>query len=196
MLALRSALSPSGATAPDGFEGLIGRHPEMVKIYQLITQIATTPATVLISGESGTGKELVARAIHRRSDRSTQPFVAVNVRGDSRHAGRVRAVRPREGRLHRRASRRKLGKFELAARRHALPGRDRRRCRLDLQAKLLRALQEREIERLGGSRPIAGGRPGAGCRQRGPATGGPRPRRSATTSTTGSTWCRCTAAAA
>src|SRR5678816_4395782 len=65
VLALRSALSPTAATAPDGFEGLIGRHPEMVKIYQLITQIATTPATVLISGESGTGKELVARAIHR-----------------------------------------------------------------------------------------------------------------------------------
>src|SRR5438046_10247641 len=51
----------------------------MVKIYQLITQIADTPTTVLITGESGTGKELVARAIHRRSPRRDQPFVAVNV---------------------------------------------------------------------------------------------------------------------
>src|SRR5256712_11305161 len=51
----------------------------MVKIYQLITQLAETTTTVLITGESGTGKELVARAIHRRSPRRDQPFVAVNV---------------------------------------------------------------------------------------------------------------------
>src|SRR5439155_1582937 len=81
VLCLRSALAgntPEPGSGP-GFDGLVGRHPEMVKIYQLITQIADTPTTVLIMGESGTGKELVARAIHNRSERRGQPFVAVNV---------------------------------------------------------------------------------------------------------------------
>jgi DNA-binding NtrC family response regulator len=153
VLALRSALSPSGATAADGFEGLIGRTPEMVKVYQLITQIATTPATVLISGESGTGKELVARAIHRRSDRSTQPFVAVNVAAIPDTLVESELFGHEKGAFTS-AHARRLGKFELA---HGgtLFLDEIGSLRLDLQAKLLRALQEREIERLGGSRPIA-----------------------------------------
>src|SRR5207249_4675664 len=71
VLCLRSALAgntPEPGSGP-GFDGLVGRHPEMVKIYQLITQIADTPTAVLIMGESGTGKELVARAIHNRIER-------------------------------------------------------------------------------------------------------------------------------
>jgi DNA-binding NtrC family response regulator len=76
---LRSALLPTGAVPTHGFEGMMGRHPEMVRLYQLIGQIAPTPTTVLITGESGTGKELVARAIHTQSERRAQPFVAVNV---------------------------------------------------------------------------------------------------------------------
>src|SRR5256886_5516175 len=79
VLCLRSALAPSGWESANAFEGLVGRHAEMVRIYQLITQLAETTTTVLITGESGTGKELVARAIHRRSPRRDQPFVAVNV---------------------------------------------------------------------------------------------------------------------
>src|SRR5262249_58645998 len=59
-----------------GFDALIGRHPSMVKLYELIAQVAQTPATVLIAAESGTGKELVARAIHRQGPRRGQPFVA------------------------------------------------------------------------------------------------------------------------
>ncbi|HEX5816684.1 MAG TPA: sigma 54-interacting transcriptional regulator, partial [Methylomirabilota bacterium] len=79
VLCLRSVLTPSGVEASVGFEGMVGRHPEMVRVYQLITQIAPTPTTVLITGESGTGKELIARAIHHKSERAVQPFVAVNV---------------------------------------------------------------------------------------------------------------------
>src|SRR5204863_212432 len=62
VVSLRSALAGGGAETSVGFEGLVGRHPEMARLYQLITQIAPTPTTVLITGESGTGKELVARA--------------------------------------------------------------------------------------------------------------------------------------
>ena len=62
-----------------GFNELVGRHPSMVRLYELIAQVAQTHATVLITAESGTGKELVARAIHRQSARRGQPFVAVNL---------------------------------------------------------------------------------------------------------------------
>jgi len=60
------------------FDEIVGQHPEMQKLYRLVTNVARTPTTVLITGESGTGKELIARAIHRQSPRRDKPFVAVN----------------------------------------------------------------------------------------------------------------------
>ena len=62
-----------------GFDQLVGRHPKMVRLYEMIAQVAQTHATVLVTAESGTGKELVARAIHNQSPRRDQPFVAVNL---------------------------------------------------------------------------------------------------------------------
>ena len=62
----------------EGFEELIGQSPKMKAVYEYLGAVAPTPATVLVRGESGTGKELVARAIHRRSDRKDKPFIAVN----------------------------------------------------------------------------------------------------------------------
>ena len=153
VLCLRSALAGSGVETGDRtFHGMVGRHPEMVRVYQLITQIADTPTTALITGESGTGKELVARAIHERSPRSAQAFVAVNV------AALPDALVESELFGHERgaftgAYARKLGKFELAHGGTIFLD-EIGSLRLDLQAKLLRALQEREIERLGGVRPI------------------------------------------
>jgi DNA-binding NtrC family response regulator len=152
VLCLRSALTPPGVAPADGFEGLVGRHPEMVRIYQLVTQIAPTSTTVLITGESGTGKELVARAIHQRSDRSAQPFVALNVAAipdtliESELFGHERGAFTG-------AHARRLGRFELA---HGgtLFLDEIGSLRLDLQTRLLRALQEREIERLGGTRTV------------------------------------------
>jgi DNA-binding NtrC family response regulator len=154
VVSLRSALAGS---APDpgsglGFESLVGRHPEMVKIYQTIAQIADTPTTVLITGESGTGKELVARAIHRCSERRGQPFVAVNVAAlpdtliESELFGHEKGAFTG-------AHARKLGKFELAHGGTVFLD-EIGSLRLDLQTKLLRALQEHEIERLGGVRPV------------------------------------------
>jgi two-component system response regulator AtoC len=153
VLCLRSALAGSGFEPGDKtFHGMVGRHPEMVRIYQLITQIAETPTTVLVLGESGTGKELVARAIHQRSPRAGQPFVAVNVAAIPEALVESELFGHEKGAFTG-AHARKLGKFELA---HGgtLFLDEIGSLRLDLQAKLLRALQEREIERLGGVRPV------------------------------------------
>jgi DNA-binding NtrC family response regulator len=152
LVSLRSALAEGPPAAPHGFAGMVGRHAEMVRIYQLIGQIAATPATVLITGESGTGKELIARAIHHESDRRGAPFVAVNVAAipetllESELFGHERGAFTG-------AHARKLGRFELAHGGTVFLD-EIGSLRLDLQAKLLRVLQEREIERLGGTRPV------------------------------------------
>ncbi|HYE91890.1 MAG TPA: sigma-54 dependent transcriptional regulator, partial [Terriglobales bacterium] len=152
VVSLRSALAEGPPAAPNGFGGMVGRHPAMMRIYQLIAQIAETPATVLITGESGTGKELIARAIHHQSDRRTAPFVAVNVAAipdtliESELFGHERGAFTG-------AHARKLGRFELAHGGTVFLD-EMGSLRLDLQTKLLRVLQEREIERLGGNRPV------------------------------------------
>ena len=155
VVGLRSALSGSlsdGSGGAGAFEGMVGRHPEMVRIYQVVTQIATTPTTVLITGESGTGKELVARAIHARSGRRGQPFVAINVAAIPDTLIESELFGHEKGAFTG-AHARKLGRFELAHGGTVFLD-EIGTLRLDLQAKLLRALQEREIERLGGVRPV------------------------------------------
>ncbi len=153
VLCLRSVLAPAGVPTVDGFEGLVGRHPEMVRVYQMITQIAATPnTTVLITGESGTGKELVARAIHQRSERSAQPFVAFNVAAIPDTLIESELFGHEKGAFTG-AHVRRLGRFELAHGGTIFLD-EIGSLRLDLQTRLLRALQEREIERLGGSRTV------------------------------------------
>ncbi|HEY7650593.1 MAG TPA: sigma-54 dependent transcriptional regulator [Methylomirabilota bacterium] len=151
VLCLRSALAGSGVETA-GFEGMVGRHPEMIRIYQLLTQIAETPATVLISGESGTGKELIARAVHRRSARRDQPFVAMNVAAIPETLLESELFGHEKGAFTG-AHARKLGKFELAHGGTVFLD-EIGSLRLDLQTKLLRVLQEREVERVGGIRPV------------------------------------------
>jgi DNA-binding NtrC family response regulator len=147
MVYLRSELARR-----EDFEELVGRHPAMQRLHQLIAQVARNPVTVLIVGESGTGKELVARAIHRQGPTRDGPFVPVNVAAisesliESELFGHEKGAFT--GALHR-----KLGKFELA---HGgtLFLDEIATLRPDLQAKILRVLQEREIERVGGTRRI------------------------------------------
>jgi len=152
VVSLRSALAEAPPVAANGLAGMVGRHREMLRIYELIGQVAATPATVLITGESGTGKELIARAVHSQSDRRAAPFVAVNVAAipdtllESELFGHERGAFTG-------AHARKLGRFELAHGGTVFLD-EIGSLRLDLQAKLLRVLQEREIERLGGSRPV------------------------------------------
>jgi DNA-binding NtrC family response regulator len=152
VLGLRAAMEPAGVSSAEGFEGMVGRHPEMVRIYQLVTQIATTPTTVLITGESGTGKELVARAIHHSSDRRGHAFVAVNVAAIPDALVESELFGHEKGAFTG-AHARRLGRFELAQGGTIFLD-EIGSLRLDLQTKLLRALQEREIERLGGVRPV------------------------------------------
>jgi DNA-binding NtrC family response regulator len=152
VLCLRSALAPAAGAPQEGFEGLVGRHADMVRIYQLVTQVAPTLTTVLITGESGTGKELVARAIHQRSERSAQAFVAVNVAAIPDTLIESELFGHEKGAFTG-AHARRLGRFELAHGGTIFLD-EIGSLRLDQQTRLLRALQEREIERLGGGRSV------------------------------------------
>jgi len=131
---------------------IVGRSPKMRQIFDFITRVADTNATVLISGESGVGKELIARAIHQHSQRHGNPFVAVNCAAISEHLveselfGHERGAFTGAVEMHR-------GKFELANTGTLLLD-EVGSLRLDLQAKLLRVLQEREFERVGGSKML------------------------------------------
>src|SRR5437867_7415663 len=134
------------------FDEIVGQHLEMQKLYRLVTHVARTPTTVLITGESGTGKELIARAIHRQSPRRDKPFVAVNPAAIAETLVESELFGHEKGAFTG-AFQRKLGKFELAQG-GTLFLDEIATLRPELQAKLLRVLQEREIERVGGTRPV------------------------------------------
>ena len=111
-------------------EELRGDSPAIGRVRALLARAAASEASVLLAGESGTGKELVARALHARSARRDGPFVAVNARRARRHARRERALRPREGGLHRRRRAPARPPRDRAPR-DALPRRDGRDGALD-----------------------------------------------------------------
>ncbi|MEK7710207.1 MAG: sigma-54 dependent transcriptional regulator, partial [candidate division NC10 bacterium] len=147
VLYLRSELASA-----HGFDEVVGRHPAMVRIYERIAQLAETTATVLITGESGTGKELIARALHRQGPRRERAFVAVNLAAIPEPLLESELFGHEKGAFTG-AYQKKPGKFEVA---HGgtLFLDEVGTLRVDLQAKLLRVLQEREIERIGGTRTI------------------------------------------
>jgi two-component system response regulator AtoC len=134
------------------FVDIVGRDEKMVEIFDLVGQVADSDATVLVTGESGTGKELIARAIHRQSRRSQRPFVAVNCTAIPEHLIESELFGHERGAFTG-AVQRRIGKFELAHGGTLLLD-EIGSMRLDMQTKLLRALQEREIERVGGERTI------------------------------------------
>jgi len=134
------------------FVDIVGRDEKMLEIFELIKRVADSDATVLITGESGTGKELIARAIHQQSQRVQRPFIAVNCTAIPEHLIESELFGHERGAFTG-AVQRRIGKFELA---HTgtLFLDEIGSMRLDMQAKLLRVLQEREIERVGGERTI------------------------------------------
>ncbi|MGQ9508675.1 MAG: PEP-CTERM-box response regulator transcription factor [Thermodesulfobacteriota bacterium] len=137
----------------DAFEGMIGTSPQMQAIFNSIRKVATTDAPVLIIGESGTGKELVARAIHRLSERGNGPFVVINCSAIPETLLESELFGHEKGAFTGAHIQRK-GRFEMA---------DGGTLFLDeigeispaLQVKLLRFLQEQRIERVGGREEIS-----------------------------------------
>ena len=136
----------------DGFEDLVGRSDSMKEVFRLVDRVANSSATVLVTGESGTGKELIARAIHQRSDRANKPFIRVNCAAlpetllESELFGHERGAFT--GAIERR-----VGRFELAHTGTLLLD-EISETSLGLQSKLLRILQEREFERVGGAKTV------------------------------------------
>ena len=131
---------------------MVGESPPMREVYQFVSRVAARESTVLIQGESGTGKELVARAIHSNSARADRPFVAINC------AAIVDTLLESELFGHEKgaftgAVGQKKGKLEMAEGGTVFLD-EIGELAAPLQAKLLRVLQEREFERVGGQRPI------------------------------------------
>ncbi|OQX88269.1 hypothetical protein B6D60_02425 [candidate division KSB1 bacterium 4484_87] len=134
------------------FSNIIGKSGPMQDVLKLVGQVAESDATVLIRGESGTGKELIARALHYNSLRKNKPMITVNCPSipesliESELFGHVRGAFTG-------ALRDRKGKFELAEGSTIFLD-EIGDLKLDLQARLLRVLQEKEIERVGDSKPI------------------------------------------
>lgn len=135
-----------------GYSGMVGKSRHMRQLYELIEKVAPTPSSVLITGESGTGKELVAKAIHFNSPRASAPFITVNCAALAENLLESELFGHERGAFTGAVAMRK-GRFELA---------DSGTLFLDeigeiplaLQSKLLRAIQEKNFERVGGSKTL------------------------------------------
>ncbi len=152
-LMAQNRLLKEDARRAGGFGRIIGDCRSMRAVFAVVAKVAATKATVLITGESGTGKELIARAIHEQSPRADEPFVAVNCMALTETLLESELFGHEKGSFTGASARRK-GRFELA---------DKGTLFLDevgeiapsLQVKLLRVLQERTFERVGGNQPIS-----------------------------------------
>ena len=139
------------------FENIVGKSEPMLKIFDLVAQVANSRSTVLLQGESGTGKEVIAKAVHLNSPRRDRPFVPVNTGSmptdllESTLFGHVKgaftsAVASKKG-LFEMADKGTLFLDEIGT------------MGMDTQAKILRVLQDRQFMHLGGVQEIPGGRP-------------------------------------
>jgi len=147
-----STLGGRKAQWPAGGPHIVGQHSSMQRVLILARQVAKSKATVLISGESGTGKEMFARCLHAWSDRAGGPFVAVNCAALPEHLLESELFGHEKGAFTGAISR-KMGKFELANGGTILLD-EISEMDMALQAKLLRVLQESEIDRVGGTETL------------------------------------------
>jgi DNA-binding NtrC family response regulator len=137
----------------DGQPRLLGSSPAIAKVYDMIARVADTQATVLVTGESGTGKELVARSLHEAGCRRDEPFVAVNCAAIPEHLLESELFGHERGAFTG-AVAQKAGRFERANG-GTLFLDEIGDMSLVLQAKILRALEAREVERVGGTAPVS-----------------------------------------
>ncbi len=153
LAAVPSQTPQDDKNAPQGERfAIIGEHSAMQRILALAKQVAKSKATVLIQGESGTGKEMIARYLHHMSDRAAAPFIAVNCAALPEHLLESELFGHEKGAFTG-AVARKLGKFEMANRGTMLLD-EISEMDLGLQAKLLRVLQEGELDRVGGAEAV------------------------------------------
>jgi two-component system, NtrC family, response regulator AtoC len=151
----RSNLYPPEATdegPAKGKFGLVGDSPEMHSIFEVIGKVADTPSTVLITGESGTGKELVAKALHEQSSRKGGPFIKINCAAIPKTLMESELFGYEKGAFTG-ATSSKPGRFELADA-GTLFLDEIGEIPVEMQVKLLRAIQESEFERVGGLKTI------------------------------------------
>ncbi|HLW19406.1 MAG TPA: sigma 54-interacting transcriptional regulator [Cyclobacteriaceae bacterium] len=134
------------------YEEMIGESSALVNVFKSISQVAPTDYTVLILGETGTGKELIARAVHNRSSRKNKALIKVNCAALPPQLIESELFGHEKGSFTG-ATERRIGKFELA-RGGTIFLDEIGELPIDLQPKLLRVLQEREVERVGGKGPI------------------------------------------
>jgi two-component system, NtrC family, response regulator AtoC len=148
----KEIISLKAEIRPFVFESMVGKSVQMKKIFDLIKEVGKNQSTVLITGESGTGKELIARAIHSSSPRRDKPFIAVDCATIPEHLVESELFGHEKGSFTD-ATVQKTGRFELANfgtlfldEIGNLP--------LDIQAKILRVIEERELVRVGGVKTI------------------------------------------
>lgn len=151
-LELENARLSSRLAGQQDFPEIVGESSQMRKVFKIVETVAETAYTVLITGESGTGKELIAKAIHRRSERADKPFVTINC-GAIPEALLESELFGHEKGAFTDAVSQKLGKFELANE-GTLFLDEIGELTLALQVKLLRFLQDKVIERVGGKEGI------------------------------------------
>lgn len=145
--------SKQGTTVQATIKTLVTQDPKMLDILKLARSVATSRSTILIQGQSGTGKELLAAYIHEHSGFKDEPYVAVNCAALPDTLAESELFGHEKGAFTGAVSR-KMGKFELA--KHGTVVLDEiSEMSFPLQAKLLRVLQEREVDRVGGSRSVA-----------------------------------------
>jgi len=135
------------------FEEIVGSSSALRGVLSQVAKVAPTDSTVLITGETGTGKELIARAIHNRSGRANAPFIRINCAVIPQSLIASELFGHEQGAFTG-ATQRRIGRFELAHRGTILLD-EVGELPADTQVALLRVLQEREIERIGGSQPIS-----------------------------------------
>ncbi len=148
---VREQIRPGSKTA-NAVRPIITSNPQMIQILNIAERIASSPVTVLIQGESGTGKELLSRFIHEKSNRKNKPFIAINCAALPANLLESELFGYEKGAFTG-ASSRRIGKFELANGGTLLLD-EISEIPINLQAKLLRVLQEGEIDRIGGSYPV------------------------------------------